>query len=394
MSARALRTLFAIVAVVFFATPVTLRAVGVTANPFENRRLAEAPSLSQGWDAFDQATRFLTDRMPLREEAVRADSYISRHIFDTTPRYAARGGGAETDRALPFAGAQQGDGAGAAAAGGAAGQATRVDEGKHGWLYLADEFTAACSPTVPVERAVTAWRRLVSIVRASGRRAVVLVAPDKGSIYPEHVSLGHRTGACARRGKERLWNLLERTAHSDDVIPLRRALLSRKRRSRKLLYSRTDSHWNQRGATTLVEAALRRVGGRVGVARGEIVERGNVSFTGDLTTLLGDPQTETGPRLEVHRSARARRVRGRTVYVLDSFGDIVNPQLIPYIEQFRRVPWDTPPRQLLDAIAGADTVIFQVVERDFTVLPSAGGELSPAFLRGLRARLSIAKKRR
>ena len=79
--------------------------------------------------------------------------------------------------------------------------------------------------------------------------------------------------------------------------------------------------------------------------------------------------------------------------MLDSFGDIVNPQLIPYLEQFRRVPWDTPPRQLLDAIAGADTVI-QVVERDFTVLPSAGGELSPAFLRGLRARLSIAKKRR
>ena len=78
-------------------------------------------------------------------------------------------------------------------------------------------------------------------------------------------------GACARRGKERLWKLLERTARSDDVV-LRRALLSRKRCSRKLLYSRTDSHWNQRGATTLAEAALRRAGGRVGMARGEIVE--------------------------------------------------------------------------------------------------------------------------
>ena len=389
MNARALRTLFALVAIAFFAIPVTLRAVGVTAKPFENRRLAEAPSLSQGWEAFDQATRFLTDRMPLREEAVRADSYISRHVFDTTPRYAG-GGGAGTDRALPFAGAQQGDGAAAAAAG----QATRVDEGKHGWLYLADEFTAACSPTVPVERAAAAWRRLVSIVRASGRHAVVLVVPDKGSIYPEHVSLGHRVGACASRGKQRLWDLLERTARSDDVIPLRRALLSRKRRGHGLLYSRTDSHWNQRGATTLVEAALRRVGGGVGVARGEIVERGNVTFTGDLTTLLGDPQTETGPRVEVRRPAAARRLPGRTAYVLDSFGDIVNPQLIPYLEQFRRVPWDTPPKRLLDAIAGVDTVIFQVVERDFTVLPSAGGELSPAFLHGLRTRLAVAKKRR
>ena len=393
MDLRLLRLLFAIVAIAFFATPVALRAVGITAKPFENRRLAEAPSLSQGWSAFDQATRFLTDRMPLREEAVRADSYISRHIFDTTPRYAGGGATARTDRALPFAGAQQGDGAGAGA-GGAAGQATRVDEGKDGWLYLADEFTAACSPTVPVERALAAWRRLVSIVRESGRRAVVLVAPDKGSIYPEHVSLAPRTSACARRGKQRLWHLLERTPRSDGVVALRRTLLSRKRRTRGLLYSRTDSHWNQRGATTLVEVALRHVGRGVEVAPAEIAERGKVSFTGDLTTLVGDPQTESGPRREVRRSAAARRVPGRTAYVLDSFGDIVNPQLIRYLEHFERVPWDTPRKQLLDAIARVNTVIFQVVERDFTVLPAASGELSPAFLRGLRARLSLASRRR
>jgi hypothetical protein len=131
----------------------------------------------------------------------------------------------------------------------------------------------------------------------------------------------------------------------------------------------------------------------VEVVRGEIVDRGKVTFTGDLTTLLGDPQAETAPRREIRRSAAARRVPGRTAYVLDSFGDIVNPQLIPYLEHFRRVPWDTPPKQLLDAIAGVDTVIFQVVERDFTVLPAATGELSPAFLRGLRTRLPFAKKR-
>ncbi len=77
----------------------------------------------------------------------------------------------------------------------------------------------------------------------------------------------------------------------------------------------------------------------------------------------------------------------------DSFGDIVNPQLIPYLEEFHRVPWDSPLRQLLDAIAGADTVIFQVVERDFTVLPSEAGEVSPAFLRALRPRLSSARRR-
>jgi hypothetical protein len=176
-------------------------------------------------------------------------------------------------------------------------------------------------------------------------------------------------------------------------MELRSALLARRRRTRRLLYSRTDSHWNQRGATTLVEEALRHVGRGVEVRRGEIVETGRISFTGDLTTLLGDPQQESGPRREVRRPAGARRVPGRTAYVLDSFGDIVNPQLIPYLEQFRRVPWDTPPRKLLDEIAGADTVIFEVVERDFAVLPSRAGELSPAFLRALESRLSFARRR-
>ncbi len=77
MDRRALISLaFALLAIAFFAAPVALRAVGVHANAFENRRLAEAPKLSQGWEVFQQATRFLTDRMPLREQAVRANTIV------------------------------------------------------------------------------------------------------------------------------------------------------------------------------------------------------------------------------------------------------------------------------------------------------------------------------
>jgi hypothetical protein len=80
-----LRLAFALAALFFFATPVALRMAGVTARPFENRRLADAPRVSQGFDAFPQATRFFVDRLPLREQAVRADTWISRSIFATTP---------------------------------------------------------------------------------------------------------------------------------------------------------------------------------------------------------------------------------------------------------------------------------------------------------------------
>ena len=146
-----MKALFAIAAVVFFATPVAARVVGVKAEPFENRRLAEAPSLDDGWNVFDRATRFLTDRMPLREEAVRANTRISQDLFDTTPRYGEGDG-----RGLPFAGS-----------GGRGPQVRnfdgfRVATGRDGWLYLADEPDRACtlpSPATPRSGAGASSRR-------------------------------------------------------------------------------------------------------------------------------------------------------------------------------------------------------------------------------------------
>ena len=54
MPSSAYRVLVALLGIAFFATPVGLRAVGVTAHPFENRVLAGPPKLSQGFDAFDK----------------------------------------------------------------------------------------------------------------------------------------------------------------------------------------------------------------------------------------------------------------------------------------------------------------------------------------------------
>jgi hypothetical protein len=93
------RTVIATIALLFFFAPIGVRVVGVTARPFENRPLATPPKLAQGWDALEQGRDFLVDRMPLREQAVRADAWISENVFDTPPGAgrADAGGGA-----LPF----------------------------------------------------------------------------------------------------------------------------------------------------------------------------------------------------------------------------------------------------------------------------------------------------
>src|SRR4051794_35586633 len=94
------RTAIAAAALVFFFGPIGLRVAGVTARPFENRPLATFPKVSQGWKALGQGKRFFVDRMPLREQAVHADAWISTHVFDTQP--AAGRAGAGDSAGLPF----------------------------------------------------------------------------------------------------------------------------------------------------------------------------------------------------------------------------------------------------------------------------------------------------
>ena len=372
-----MKALFAIAAVVFFATPVAARVVGVKAEPFENRGLAEAPSLDDGWNVFDRATRFLTDRMPLREEAVRANTRISQDLFDTTPRYGEGDG-----RGLPFAGS-----------GGRGPEVRnfdgfRVATGRDGWLYLADEPDRACTPPFPRDAAVRRWRQLSAIVRGSGRRAAVVVAPDKYTVHPEHLPLDEAKRRCARRGGAALWKLIESVPRDENLIGLREPLLRLKRSRGEPVYLRTDSHWTPRGAFEMVSGVLDRLGRGVRPARGELVDLGSQDVPGDLNGLVGDPTPERRRRLEVRRRPGAPKVPGRTVFVLDSFGEKVTEMLPPYFETVELVYWNRERRtsraQLAAAVERADTVVFEAVEREFAMRAGNREQVNAAFLQRLR----------
>ena len=376
-----MKVLFAIAAIAFFATPVAVLVVGVKAEPFENRALAEAPSLDDGWNVFDQTTRFLTDRMPLREEAVRANTRISQDLFDTTPRY-GRGGG----RGLPFAG----PGSGGPKVRDLEG--FRVATGRDGWLYLADEADRSCTPPFPGTAAVRRWRELLGIVQASGRSAAVVVPPNKYTIYPEHLALDAAKRRCAKRGGEALWNLIESVPRRENLIGLREPLLSLRRSLGEPVYLRTDSHWTARGAFELVTATLERVGRGVRATPRELVDLGTEKAQGDLNRLVGNPTPERRRRLVVKRGPAARKVPGRTVFVLDSFGEKVTEMLRPYFETFEIVYWNrerkTSPARLAAAVERADTVIFETVEREFAFRASNREQVNAAFLERLRTGLS------
>lgn len=358
MRTTAIRFAIAALAVGFFVTPIALRAVGVTAESFENRRLAAAPRLSQGWDAFDQTTRFLTDRMPLRAQAVRANTTIWTDIFATVPRYDSR-----QEEALPFARAIEQHGRDTRARQNAdlRGPAT-ASTGSDGWLYVPEEFSFACSKKMSNARLLQRWGRLVRGVRASGRQAALFVVPHKASVYPEHLPEKYPFDHCALEAKERLWRTLAKDGPALGVLELRSELLRLKADAGDRLFQRKDMHWTTLGALVLVDAALDALGDGVRLDRSEIVGRGSERYTGDLSIVGGRPETDTRMEYDVVRPLSAPRVPGRTLLVCDSFAYRWLRLFKPYFEDVRYISWYEDDRKILAAIRRSDRVIIEANE--------------------------------
>jgi len=71
--------------VVFFFAPALAYLIGERAEPIENRPLADLPSLSRGFNVFDDLTQWSVDHLPLRDSAVRLHTRLSRDLLGEVP---------------------------------------------------------------------------------------------------------------------------------------------------------------------------------------------------------------------------------------------------------------------------------------------------------------------
>ena len=377
------RRVVALLALAFFFAPLALRAAGMTAREFENRPMATLPKLAQGWDAMTQGKRFLVDRLPLREQAVRADAWISTNVFDTDP--AAGRAGVQGPAGLPAKPPAEPAAAAPAPAG------DKPVAGKAGWLFLEGEFTRACAPFIAWPEAMARWQRMVSIIRRSGRRVALVVAPDKSAIHPEYLPASFAQRSCLGPGHRAAWEAIE-GASDPAVLGLRRAMLAAKRPGTRGPYFRKDTHWNTMGGTIAVRELLEHVGGGVRVADAEIV-RGRTEYSGDLANLSGTPQVDTAPRWTIERPAGAPRVPGRTLFLYDSFGVAMQDALVGYLDDPAPLEWyNSSPAAIIEAVRRADTVVLETVEREVNYKASDLGVVTPAFL--ARLRRALAPQRR
>jgi hypothetical protein len=414
------RYVLALLGAALFFTPAIARVAGVQPTAVENRPLVRLPSLSQGFKIFPDLTQWSIDHLPLRNLAIRADARISEDIFGQPPSYSAGTGPVGVGQT----GALQGGRSGATKSG----PANQIIPGRDGWLFLGDEFTAACHPQLTIAQVVSGLQRLNQTITASGRKLVILIPPDKDTVDGRFLPATVPEGPCAMREKALLWaalNSLELTGYVD-LLP---RLETEERTTHRPAYLPIDSHWTDRSATKVfLPGILNALSPRL-YRSAHVASIGKRRYLGDLSVLAGTPQTGTDTMYTVTRpgivpgrstvtspfanfpishylnysSGSAPLVRGRTLIYGDSFTERSLGIMAPFFADFTRIPElsraavegpaarATALSLLTKQIEAADVVVVEQTERIVTA-DRSGSILAPDVLDAIQKALVSAPR--
>jgi alginate O-acetyltransferase complex protein AlgJ len=135
--------------------------------------------------------------------------------------------------------------------------------GENQWLFLANPSAADAQsnlskfPNGKLEN----WARIFDARRAElakrGIKYICIIAPEKGTIYPEFLPRGWRKQA----GKSRLNELQDylKTHTAVDFVDAKAVLSLAKQHGGPILYHTNDSHWNDYGAFLVVQEVFRHL---------------------------------------------------------------------------------------------------------------------------------------
>jgi len=336
--------------------PMLAGLLGVEPRSIENRKLEkwpklEAPSLLEPV-SFEAIGAYLLDHLPLRDKAVAARSWASVHLLHDSP-------------------------------------SPDVHLGTEGWLFYDLSFERACSGTDTPPSIVKRLRRASRIIEASGRRAIVMIIPDKNAIYPEYLGGAEPFARCAREKRAELREILTRRPPSGYVDMWDELTDLKADAGEERLYIPTDTHWTTFAAARMVEEIVERV--EPGLWNPDELKREReVLHNGDLTRMMGlrDPipvveyaierqgvSSTTlpasdgalpGMRIFRARSEGTARIAPLRVFFLhDSFMYTGIKMLPDYFAESAFSHWQTArhPNELSREIGSADVVVVQIAER-------------------------------
>jgi hypothetical protein len=171
-----------------------------------------------------------------------------------------------------------------------------VAVGKDGWLFLAKDRTidvlAEHQAVVPLTGAqldtLTAlYEERRAWLAERGVKYLLVVAPNKNSIYPELLPAEFKQIGPVSRLDQIMKHLAGNS--SIEVLDLRQTLLEAKK-SRQVFYA-TDSHWNAHGAFPCYQAVVGRLAGRFPalkpLAASDFLAMEFTFLGGDLSYMVG-----------------------------------------------------------------------------------------------------------
>lgn len=311
-----------------------------------NERLTPVPQLKSedgSWNqnVLDDATNYIADHFALRQEMVTANAMLQTGLLATSP-------------------------------------AEDVIYGTDGWLYYAetlDDYQNRATLTdEEVQQIAQTIADMQAYCEARGAQFVFTIAPNKNSLYPEHMPARYLQSD-SPGNYEKLKPLLEEYGvHYADLF----TFLSEQD---EILYLKTDSHWTNRGAA-LAHDFLMETLGLPYTAFAEAEYTTAETHRGDLYEMLypkgtareaqqayettfsyvSEPRTAEDILIQTTSPAAPN---GRLLLCRDSFGNALHPFLA---EDFREA---TITRQMpypLEQVQAGDTVIVEIVERNLANL--------------------------
>ena len=263
--------------------------------------------------------------------------------------------------------------------------------GRNGELYYGPTFDLFCADgDGNFEHGMRQLSRLAHVIRASGRRVVFAVAPDKAHVQGENLvrsELPH--GRCDRAGIRAHQRLLD-TYPDRFHLPIRKLLAQDHRR----VYWKTDPHWTTIGASVYARALATELDPELG-SRQRYVRGPRQTGLWPMAAQLGLPPekvptvrpavpvkvTELEGTLDVafdeyvfthtwRTQPAARTWPGRTLLLGDSFtfGGLRN--LRPLFQRGRYL-WigHVDQAEINKAVVKADTVVIEVAQLLMTTSP-------------------------
>ncbi|WP_228713580.1 alginate O-acetyltransferase AlgX-related protein [Prauserella endophytica] len=365
-------------AVVFFLAPALAFVLGVRPQAFENRALAEFPSITDGWGFFTGLSAWATDHLPLREAGIDAASGISTGVFRDPPDMG--GGARDTVGVSP----------------GSERQETPPDlfpdviSGTDNWLYLGEDVKARCYPARDVNGVVTQLNKLREAVEASGREFELVIAPDKTTVMPQHLPESYLGKECAQQRAAEFWRRVPAEAGAIDLRP---ALRDTERQTGEPLYDAIDSHWNFAGGLTMTYALAERIAPG-STATWQVGPDGTQEWPADLPRMLGRQEQRQLTRytlapdggedrtrylasdfrtmLEVEQRGDAVEgtIEDKVGVIADSYTQFATPFLTAAVRDLSVVHAETVAEasvdQIAELLADRDVVVVEFVERIVT----------------------------